>query len=175
MKEAGNLDYMIEAGAVGSSPLPVPKKRRGRPPSTSKYRREYCDLIRKYMGMGYSKAASAAKMGVTRKTLENWAAAHPEFNEALRLGEGLRSAFLEELLLSSRDKGLVTAAIFALKNANPVEWGERNHSRVELTGADGGPIAMSALGREELLETAKRLALLFTAGAEAARTNQEEE
>ncbi len=112
-----------------------PPQGRGRP---TDYREEFCDLARQSMELGFSKTATAGKLGVSKQTFANWCQAHPEFLAAVKEGETLRTLKLETDLLGATDGPTVTSRIFALKNAAPDEWRDKRIS--ELTGADGGPI-----------------------------------
>jgi hypothetical protein len=107
----------------------------GRP---TKYQPEYCEAIVEFMGQGYSKTAFAGSIGVSRDTLLEWAKGYPEFSGAVKQGEAARTRFLEMELLSADTGPRVTSRIFALKNACPDEW--RDKQEHAHTGASGGPI-----------------------------------
>ena len=91
------------------------------------------------MALGYSKMAAAGNVGVCYQTLKNWTQEHPEFFAAVKRGEAKRTQILEEGLLSAETGPQVTSRIFALKNAAPDEWRDKQHT--EMTGPDGGPIS----------------------------------
>lgn len=110
----------------------------GRP---SEYDPKFCAVLIDCMAEGYSKMAAAGRIGVTYQTLRNWMEVHPEFFEAVKLGEVLRTEKLEHGLLSAETGPQVTSRIFALKNAAPDEWKDKVQS--ELSGPDGGPIPTS--------------------------------
>lgn len=110
-------------------------QRRGRP---TDYLPEFCEAARDSMALGFSKTATAGKLGVSKQTFSNWCEAHPEFLAAVKEGETLRTLKLETDLLGATDGPTVTSRIFALKNAAPDEWRDKRVS--EVTGADGGPI-----------------------------------
>lgn len=94
----------------------------GRP---SKYDPAFCDAVIDYMGKGYSLTAFAGSIDVARSTINEWMAAHPEFSEAVKVGQAKRTAFLEIGLLDGDTGPRVTSRIFALKNAAPEEWKEK--------------------------------------------------
>jgi len=113
-----------------------------RPPGRpSTYDPAYCEAVIDFMGQGYSLTAFAGHIKCARSTINEWMAAHPEFSEAVKIGQARRTASLEEGLLSSEVGPRVTARIFALKNAAPDEW--RDKVTNEHTGPDGGPIESS--------------------------------
>lgn len=101
----------------------------GRP---SKYDPAFCDMARESMRNGFSKTATAGSLGVCKATFDNWCAEYPEFLGAVKDGEALRTLKLETDLLSSPDGPTVTSRIFALKNAAPDEW--RDKQQVEHSG-----------------------------------------
>ena len=104
----------------------------GRP---TKYDPAFCDLARETMEQGFSKTATAGKLGVCKATLDNWCKEHPEFLGAIKQGETLRTLKLETDLLKAPDGPTVTSRIFALKNAAPDEW--RDKQTVEGPGPNG--------------------------------------
>jgi hypothetical protein len=65
----------------------------GRP---SKYDPAYCDKVEELGRDGCSKAEIAAELSVSRQTLDNWAAEHPEFLEALHRANDLSLAWWEK-------------------------------------------------------------------------------
>jgi hypothetical protein len=98
-----------------------PDCRPGRP---TDYRPEYCALVIEYMAQGYSLTAFAGTIRQARDTMYAWIRAHREFSDAVNRGRAARVAWLETKLLTARRGGEVAASIFALKNADPVEWKE---------------------------------------------------
>lgn len=102
----------------------------GRP---SEYRPEFCDVVISTMSAGYSKMAAAGEIGCCLNTLKSWMAEHPEFLTAVKLGEALRVKTLEEGLLGAEIGPRVTARIFALKNAAPDEWRDRQEVDASMT------------------------------------------
>lgn len=105
----------------------------GRP---TKYARTFCEGVIDYMGLGFSLTAYAGEIGVARSTINEWMAAHPEFSEAVKIGQAKRTAILERGLLDGDSGPRVTARIFALKNAAPEEWKEKI---AHVGGAEGDP------------------------------------
>lgn len=90
------------------------------------------------MAQGHSVTVAAGKMGVRRRTIYKWAKKYPEFAEALENAEGLRVFYLETQLLTARDMRTVNAAIRALRQAAPEEWGDKDKDDVQ---KDARPIA----------------------------------
>jgi transposase len=100
----------------------------GRP---SKYKSAYCNEVIAAGDEGLSLTAFAGIIGVCRATINNWMAEHPEFLEATKKHAAKRTLYLERGLLSSDVGPRVTARIFALKNAAPEEWADK-----QLFGSD---------------------------------------
>jgi hypothetical protein len=94
----------------------------GRP---SKFRTAYCDEVIAAGEEGLSLTAFAGTIGVSRDTVNEWTRAHPEFSDAIKIHQAKRTAYLERTLLSSDQGPRVTARIFALKNADPENWKDK--------------------------------------------------
>ena len=95
----------------------------GRP---TDFRPEFGEAILDAMDTGLSLTAAAATINVHRQRVYEWAQKHPEFADAVKMGQAKRQLFLETRLLGAAEGAKVTAAIFALKNANPEEWRDKH-------------------------------------------------
>lgn len=98
----------------------------GRP---TDYRPEYCDEIIQCMTDGVSYASFAARIGVCRDTLNEWASVHPEFSVAKKIANDRRVAWWEKMA-HDKVKGYVqpgsdAITIFMLKNAAPDLYNDR--------------------------------------------------
>ena len=91
----------------------------GRP---TKYRKEFAQIAYDTMAEGFSKTATAGKLGISRDTFHRWSQDNPDFSDAVKKGEAARTLWLESKLLEAPDSPTVTSRIFALKNAAPEEW-----------------------------------------------------
>jgi len=110
----------------------------GRP---SKYDPKYCDEVIKVMGEGLSLTAFAGRIGVDRSTIDEWRNNFPEFSLACRKGQAKRTERLEMGMLDPDMPGpAVNARRFALANAAPEEWREKQ--QLEHTGAEGQPLSI---------------------------------
>ena len=109
-------------------------------PATKYYAGRGDELI-KFMGQGYSKSASAAKMGVHRHSIDNWAEKHEEFAEALALAESKRDLWWEQKGRDAVEGKIenfnVTAFIWMTKNV--CRWSDK----LEHTGKGGGPVSVN--------------------------------
>jgi hypothetical protein len=111
-----------------------PEKRgRGRP---SEYRPEYCDLVIETMAKGLSLTAFAGLIRVGRETIYGWISAHSEFSDAVSRARAARTLAVERKLMSATFRGEVAAAIFLLKNCDPVEWKDVRYPQHNCTPSD---------------------------------------
>lgn len=110
----------------------------GRP---SDYDPSYCDVVRELGQQGKLTSQMAAAIGTTKRTLHDWAAAHPEFshafNEAREFAEAWHLEKATETAIGDR-QGNAGMAKFLLSAA----FGYREGSDVTQTqqGPNGGPI-----------------------------------
>lgn len=121
----------------------------GRP---SEYKPEYCDQVKDFMRLGYSRMAAAGHIGVCYNTFRAWQAQYPGFMQAVNEGSAARLVFLETGLLEAASGPQVTSRIFALKNAAPEEWrdrvtvqGDRDADAVQVEHKGEGLTALAAL------------------------------
>lgn len=106
----------------------------GRP---SSYKPEYCDTAIAFMEDGYSVTALAGHLRVARSTIYKWADEHPEFSDALNIGQSVAALWWEDRLraVARGDEGNAAAAIFALKNRASDDW--RDKQEVDHRSRDG--------------------------------------
>lgn len=94
----------------------------GRP---TDFKPAYGEEILALMATGLSLAASAADLGFHRQRVYEWMERHPEFADTVKLAQVKRQLFLERRLLSADAGPVVTSTIFALKNAGPEDWRDK--------------------------------------------------
>lgn len=91
--------------------------KKGRP---SKYDPKHCDLVIQYMSKGFSKDVVAAKLGISRDTLYEWARTHDDFSDSIKKGEAKSLYFWEKTGMDGmmgKTKGFNAAVwIFVMKN-----------------------------------------------------------
>lgn len=95
---------------------------RGRP---TDFKAPMGEEILSLMAGGLSLAASAAELGIHRQRVYEWMDRHPEFADTVKLAQSKRQLFLERRLLSADQGPVVTSTIFALKNAGPDDWRDK--------------------------------------------------
>ena len=119
-------------------------KRMGRP---TKYEPRFADEVVEYMGRGYSLTAFAGHIGVSRITLDNWAAAFPDFMNALAWARAARMNYWEQRLIYVAETGGTgqqgTTAMFGAKNASANmgadEWADKQEVK------HSGQVSLGAL------------------------------
>lgn len=110
----------------------------GRP---TDFKPEMGEQILKLMAEGLSLAASAAELNIHRQRVYEWMERHPEFADTVRLAQVKRQLFLERRLLGADQGPVVTSTIFALKNAGPDDWRDKQEIDQKTTHEAGDSIA----------------------------------
>lgn len=98
------------------------KKPIGRP---TDFTPEMGEQILVLMEQGFSLAAAASQINIHRQRVYEWMERHPEFADTIRLAQVKRQFFLEKRLLTADQGPVVTSTIFALKNAGPDDWRDK--------------------------------------------------
>jgi hypothetical protein len=124
------------------------------------YRPEYCQRAIEFMGQGYSVTALAGHLGMSKDAIYDWINLYPDFCHAVNMGRAARVAALEAKLLSTSQGVGVTAAIFALKNADPDEWQDRYYTETSVNVSihemsDEQLMAIAASGPKPVMIEAK--------------------
>lgn len=146
----------------GIMPVAKTKKKLGAP---SKYLPSMCKIAEEAAGQGLINPEIAAKLGITRETLNVWMHEKPDFSDAVKRGKEIADARVERSLYElamgyeydaerpmtvGTGKGFseieiakfreklppnATAIIFWLKNRKPKEW--RDKQEIGLTDSEG--------------------------------------
>lgn len=150
-----------EVRVAFDKPKPV-----GRP---TLYKPEYNEMARKHCLLGATDHELADLFGVSDTTIDDWKDQHPEFLGSIRAGKEIADAQVAESLFKRATgytgKKVVTANVAGvisdikevndyvgpdtqaaslwLRNRQPAKW--RDKIDHELTGKDGGPIAISRI------------------------------
>lgn len=109
----------------------------GRP---SEYDPAFCDQVIDLGKQGKSRAQIASALDVSRQTLINWGIAHPEFVDALTRAKDEELAWWEQQAQDGLNKGSSFNATIWAKSVSGRFPREPYRERVQLTGADDGPI-----------------------------------
>ncbi len=105
----------------------------GRP---TKYRSDMPDKIRALLSEGYSKAATAGKIGISNETLLVWEREKPEISEAIKEGEAASQTWWEDRGRDACLNGEFNPTVWWRNMQNRFGWREKT----EHTGEGGGPI-----------------------------------
>jgi hypothetical protein len=102
----------------------------GRP---TKYDQAFCDDVIDFLSQGYSVTAWAGSKRVARSTVYKWASEHPEFSDALNIGQAASALWWETCLRTNATTGdgASSAIIFGLKNRAADDW--RDKQEIEQT------------------------------------------
>lgn len=113
----------------------------GRP---TDYDPAYCDQVIEFLRDGYSVAAFAGHIGKAASTVELWRKVHPEFSEAVKIGQARAVLWWENRAraVAQGEDGNPTAVIFGLKNRAPDQWRDKTEQEVS------GEIGVSRIVRE---------------------------
>ncbi len=159
-----------------------PKKTKKRPAHRpSKYDPERHPIWAEGLAkLGKTQDDISAEFGISRSTMQAWKKRHPVLSIALKIGKSEADTAVEQSLYK-RAMGYeyeevktvndgervektvkqvapdVTAQIFWLKNRKPEEWRDKVHQ--EVTGKDGGPIAITRDMTDEEIEKRARAIL----------------
>jgi hypothetical protein len=74
------------------------------PGQPTSYKSDYCELAHNYCLLGATNEVLAGFFGVTRRTVDNWIAAHPDFADAVKRGRAVADAVVVRALFE-RAKG----------------------------------------------------------------------
>jgi len=114
----------------------------GRP---SLYKPEYCEEIINSAKQGFSLTGFAGQIGVSRRTITEWAEQHPEFSLAVTQAKAAAAASWERRAINIGDgnggPGAAGMVQFALKNLGADDWQDKITN--EHTGKDGGAIQIT--------------------------------
>lgn len=111
---------------------------RGRP---TKYTAETVKRILEAIKLGVAYVDAANYGGVSFETFNEWRKQYPEFSEAVESASGQAVAACMAKIQKAATEGSWQASAWILERRHPDRYGR---TRVELTGAEGGPVAVSA-------------------------------
>lgn len=157
----------------------------------SKYHKSLDKLVHQLALLGQTDKQIAKTVGIDVKTLRDWKARYPEFNDALQSGREPADASVA-FSLFQRARGITLraerilqdgtvvpykvqipgdpkAAAVWLANRSREKWGNQN--KTEITGANGEPLIPKTNEPVDYMELAKKVAFMLT---KAQRTEQEE-
>jgi len=86
------------------------------------------------MSKGYSKTRVAAKLGVHKATFYDWMEAHPEFLDAVRVGETLSEAWWEHEGQNALWIHKYNTNMFKWMTSNIHGWSEKQSQDIKVDG-----------------------------------------
>lgn len=117
----------------------------------TKYKPEYCELLKEHMSQGYSYESFAARVKVHKDTLYNWEKLFPDYSDAKKEAVDLCRFFWEKQGIDGvweetlyDDKGRPTksrklnSAVWIFNMKNRFQWTDR----VEHSGKENKPILL---------------------------------
>jgi len=109
-----------------------------------------------FLGAGAYVETAAAAAGVSKQTLYNWLSRGADgeepfeaFLDAVEKAQGEADIRDLKTIRDAANGGVWQAAAWRLERRHPEQWGRR---RVEMTGADGGPVDVKTLTLAEVIE-----------------------
>lgn len=113
----------------------------------TEYKQEFCEQVVEYGRQGKSLVWMASELGVSKPTVQNWMAAHPEFLAAMEEARALSQRWWEDAGQNGMAAPGFNASIWSRSMAArfPDDW--REQKGVELTGKDGGPMQIDRIER----------------------------
>lgn len=99
---------------------------RGQP---TKYKHEYCEMLKKHMEEGLSFESFSAVIGVHRDTLYEWGKKQPDFSDAIKKGRDGLLLFYERLGRSAMAGKIkdFNATAFIWMTKNMLNWREKQN------------------------------------------------
>jgi hypothetical protein len=125
----------------------------GRPTA---YRPEFCETVLDDASLGHTLGATAARIGVSRSTLSDWAHRFPEFAEAIELAKGIGQRFYEGHLIDIARRGGDSTRMSAIKlglfNLGGQDWKDKLTTDHNVTFSLGDLIKQSMQLETKLIE-----------------------
>jgi hypothetical protein len=104
------------------------------------------DEVKKLAGLGLTEAEISYNLGFSPTYFNERKFKEPEIAEAIKAGRAKANAFVVSQLMNQVKTGNTTAMIFYLKCR--AGWRDQP-DRLEISGPNGGPMAVTALSAEE--------------------------
>lgn len=125
------------------------------------YKEEFCDEVLALGKQGKSVAQMCAAFGISRQTIDNWAARFPEFDEALKVAK----IYAQDWWENAGQVGIVDNKFNAQvwKTTMQARFREDYTERHEVSGPNGKPIQTEEVPPEPR-DLAKALALILAKG-----------
>ena len=113
-------------------------ERGGRP---TKYTPETVKRVIEAIKLGCAYVDAANYAGINYDTFNEWRKQYPEFSDAVETASGAAVTACMAKIQKAATEGSWQASAWILERRHPDRYGR---TRVELTGAEGGPVAVAA-------------------------------
>lgn len=107
----------------------------------SKYTPETVDKLTQAIRLGATYQLACDYAGITRETFYQWMKGKADFSDAIKRAEGAASVTWLAKIEQAASDGNWQAAAWKLERRYPDQYGR---NRVELTGANGGPVRVES-------------------------------
>lgn len=139
-------DDSSAAQPIATEVLPAPKRGPGQP---SKYDPSFCAIAIECGKRGLSREAISSELGISWRTLNEWAHVHPEFDYALEEAKKEELLWFERLgqahLVEVPQGARLNTGLWSRSVAARFPHKYRENSKVEVTGKDDKPIEIDVL------------------------------
>ena len=110
----------------------------------TKYDPAFCATVVELGALGKSKAQMAAALGCSRMSIDEWCKEHKEFSDAIARARDLAMAWWEDQgqmgMWQSPEGEKLNPQLWSRSMAARFPDDYRENNKVELTGANGGPV-----------------------------------
>lgn len=105
------------------------------------YTPKLAELAYKHLADGFSKEATAGRLGVSKQTLYNWIEKYPEFAEAVANGDAASQRWWEDRGREACSNGEFNGTVWSMNMKNRFGWRDKQ----EISGEDGGALVVKVV------------------------------
>ena len=124
------------------------------------YSTDFCAMVVAHMSQGYSLESFAATISTSVSNVKKWREQFPEFDYACECGKAAQLFVHEKLGMTITRTGKGSGEVWKFLMKNQHKWADK----VEVTGADGGPIKTETSQTWDANAESELTALLKKAG-----------
>lgn len=99
-----------------------------------KYRKDMCQIAKDSLAQGFSKEATAGKLGITKETLYQWVANKVDFSDAIKEGEALSQRWWEDKGREACMDGQINATVWSMNMKNRFGWKDKQETDLNVKG-----------------------------------------
>ena len=116
----------------------------GRP---TDYDPSYCDQVIEWGAQGKSITWMAAQLDISRDTIYEWERVHPDFSDALKRARTKCQSWWEDQGQNGMSTPMFNGGVWAKNMGARFKDDWSDSKKVELTGANGGPLEFTEIRR----------------------------